>query len=326
MDALAAFLHGPRARGAFVLRARLEPPWCLRIQDEAPLAVMAMASGSAWVCPDGAAPQRLRSGDLAITRGPAPYILADEVGRPPDVVVHPGERCVTADGRDARLAMHLGVRTWGNSAQGTTTMLVGTYERSGEVGAALLEALPPLLVLTRETFESPLVGLLAEEIGRDDLGQEAVLDRLLDLLLVAALRAWFATAGSEAPGWYRAYHDPVVGRAVRMLQHHPDRPWTVAGLASDVGVSRAALARRFTELVGEPPMAFLTRWRLALAADLLLEPDVTVGAVAREVGYATPFAFSAAFKRVRGVSPLEHRRLAASSPRADERSVVSTTA
>ena len=96
-----------------------------------------------------------------------------------------------------------------------------------------------------------------------------------------------------------------------MLHHNPAHPWTVAALAAEVGVSRAALARRFTELVGEPPMAFLTGWRLALAADLLREPDATVGAVARQVGYGSPFALSTAFKRVRGVSPREHRAAAA---------------
>ena len=100
----------------------------------------------------------------------------------------------------------------------------------------------------------------------------------------------------------------MVGPALRLLQHNPAHPWSVNELAAKVGVSRAALARRFTALVGEPPMAYLTGWRLALAADLLREPDATLAAVARQVGYATPFALSAAFKRVRGVSPQEHRR------------------
>jgi AraC-like DNA-binding protein len=99
----------------------------------------------------------------------------------------------------------------------------------------------------------------------------------------------------------------VVGRALRMLHNNPAHRWTVATLAAEIGVSRAALARRFTELVGEPPMTFLTGWRLALAADLLREPDATVGAVARQVGYGSPFALSTAFKRVRGVSPRQHR-------------------
>lgn len=102
---------------------------------------------------------------------------------------------------------------------------------------------------------------------------------------------------------------PVVdlGPALRLLHHEPAKPWTVASLAAAIGVSRAALARRFTELVGEPPMTFLTDWRLTLAADLLREPDATVSSVARQVGYGSPFALSAAFKRVRGISPQEHR-------------------
>jgi AraC-like DNA-binding protein len=92
-----------------------------------------------------------------------------------------------------------------------------------------------------------------------------------------------------------------------MLYNNPAHPWTVASLASQAGLSRAALARRFTELVGEPPMTFLTGWRLALAADRLREPGATVGRVAQEVGYGSPFALSTAFKRVYGISPHEHR-------------------
>jgi AraC-like DNA-binding protein len=153
--------------------------------------------------------------------------------------------------------------------------------------------------------------VLAEEIVKDEPGQAAVLDRLLDLLLVAVLRAWFSQHQAQAPGWYRAQGDPVVGRALRMLQNSPAQPWTVATLAREIGVSRAALARRFAELVGEPPMTFLTAWRLTLAADLLREPDATISAVARQVGYSSPFALSTAFKRVRGVSPKEHRAAAA---------------
>ena len=156
-----------------------------------------------------------------------------------------------------------------------------------------------------------MIPLLADEIVKDEPGQEAVLDRLLDLLLIAVLRAWFARPEAGAPGWYRAYGDPVVGQALRMLHHNPEHPWTVATLADAVGISRAALARRFNELVGEPPMTFLTGWRIALAADLLLEPGATIGSVAHQVGYGSPFALSTAFKRVRGVSPREHRTAAA---------------
>lgn len=97
------------------------------------------------------------------------------------------------------------------------------------------------------------------------------------------------------------------------MHDNPAHPWTVASLAAEIGVSRAALSRRFHNLVGESPMTFLTGWRLALVADLICEPDATVGSVAERVGYNSPFALSAAFKRVRGLSPQEHRARAMSS-------------
>ncbi|MEW9553993.1 AraC family transcriptional regulator [Nonomuraea sp. NPDC050783] len=302
MDQLAALLDGPRARGAFLLRCVLDPPWSIRVQDEAPLSVTALVRGEAWVLLGGAEPVRLGPGEVAVNRGPEPYVVADRPGTAPQIVIHPGQRCTTLDGSALHQAMDLGVRTWGNAADGGTVMLTGTYTMEGEVSRRLLEALPPLVVQPG----GPVITLLGAEIVKDEPGQEAVLDRLLDLLLIAVLRGYFAT--HEAPAWYRAMGDPVVGRALRMLHNNPAHPWTVAALAAEVGVSRASLARRFTELVGEPPMSFLTDWRLALAADLLREPDATIGSVARKVGYGSPFALSAAFKRVRGVSPQEYRR------------------
>jgi AraC-like DNA-binding protein len=307
MDGLTGLLDGPRARGAFLLRAIMDPPWSVRIQDRAPLSLVATVRGHAWVVPDSGTPARLGSGDVAIMRGPDPYTFADHPATPPQVVIHPGERCTTPDGEDLHEAMDLGVRTWGNSPHGSAMMLIGTYQPRGEVSRRLLTALPTLLVLPDDAWDSPLIPLLCDEIVKDEPGQEAVLDRLLDLLLIAVLRAWFSRPEAEAPAWYRAHSDPVVGRALRLLHNNPAHPWTVAALAAETGVSRAALGRRFTELVGEPPMRFLTGWRLALAADLLRQPDATVGAVARQVGYGSSFALSAAFKRVRGISPHEHR-------------------
>jgi AraC-like DNA-binding protein len=195
-------------------------------------------------------------------------------------------------------------------------MLIGTYLDPGEIGQRLLRALPGLVLYRNDGAASPLVPLLEAEISKDEPGQEVVLDRLLDLLLIAVLRAWFSRPEAEAPAWYHANGDPIVGPALRMLQNNPAHPWTVASLAAETGVSRAALARRFTDLVGEPPMTFLTGWRIALAADLLREPDATVGAVAQQVGYGSAFALSSAFKRIRGVSPSEHRR-AARAPHAE---------
>jgi AraC-like DNA-binding protein len=310
MDAVAGLLDGPRAREAFVLRSSMDPPWSLRIRDEAPLTVVAMVRGEAWIVLDDDTPVALRRGDVAIVRGPDHYTVADDPATPPQAVIHAGQRCTTVDGEELVDQWSLGVRTWGNAADGATVMLSGTYNFEGEVSQRLLRALPALIVLREHEWDCPVIPLLADEIVKDEPGQEAVLDRLLDLLLIAVLRAWFARPDGDAPGWYRASGDPVVGYALRLMHHNPAHPWTVAELAHETGVSRAALARRFHELVGEPPVAFLTNWRIALAADLLLEPGATIGSVAQQVGYGSPFALSTAFKRLRGVSPQQHRAAA----------------
>ncbi|WP_240135175.1 AraC family transcriptional regulator [Streptomyces sp. MUM 178J] len=307
MDALAGLLDGPRARGAFLLRMVMAPPWSVRVEDRAPLCLMCVDRGEAWVVPDTGSPVLLRPGDLAIARGPAPYTVADAPDTPPRAVIGPGGSCHTLRGEPLATSMDLGVRTWGNAPDGPASMLIGAYQMPGEVGGRLLDALPELLWLPGDSWSCPLLPVLDEAISRDEPGQSVVLDRILDLLLIAALRAWFSRPDARAPAWYRALGDPVVGRALRLLQDDPAHPWTVASLAAASGVSRAGLARRFTELVGEPPMAYLTGWRLAIAADLLRETDATVDAVARKVGYSGAFALSAAFKRVRGISPQEHR-------------------
>jgi AraC-like DNA-binding protein len=315
MDAVAGLLDGPRARDAFLLRSSMDPPWSLRIEDEAPLTIVALVRGEAWIVPEDAPADHLGEGDVAVIRGPDPYTVADDPATAPQAVIHPGQRCTTPEGDDLPSTMDFfGVRTWGNAPDGATVMLTGTYELEGEVSRRLLRALPMRLIVRGADWDQPLVPLLADEIVKDQPGQEAVLDRLLDLLLIAALRAWFARPDGAAPGWYRAHADPIVGPALRMLHHNPGEPWTVARLAHEIGVSRAALARRFNTLVGEPPMTFLTRWRIALAADLLREPGATLAAVADQVGYASPFALSAAFKRVRGVSPQAYRARAAAAP------------
>jgi AraC-like DNA-binding protein len=309
MDAIAGLLDGPRAREAFLLRSSMDPPWSLRIQDEAPLTVVSMVRGRAWIVLDAGEPVSLAAGDVAIVRGPEHYTVADDPATAPQVAIDPGQVCRSLDAGGAELveSFSLGVRTWGNAAEGATVMLTGTYQLHGEVSRRLLRALPSVLVVRDGEWDCPVIPLLADEIVKDEPGQEAVLDRLLDLLVIAVLRAWFARPDNGAPDWYRAYGDPVVGHALRLLHHNPAHPWTVAELAHETGASRAALARRFNDLVGEPPMSFLTGWRIALAADLLLEPGATIGSVADAVGYGSPFALSTAFKRVRGVSPREHR-------------------
>lgn len=313
MDEIAGFLAGPRAQGAFLLRSRMEPPWALSVEDEAPLAVIVVVRGAATLVHGGAHPAQrdLAPGDIALVRGPEHYVVADSGQTPVQVRIRPGQICQTPDGEPVAADLALGLRAWGNSAAGSTELLVGVYEADGEVSRRLTGALPQVLALAAGEWSSRVLPLLLDEVGRDGPGQQVVLDRLLDLVVIDALRAWFARPGGGVPAWYAAQADPVAGPALRLLHAEPAAPWTVAALAGRVGVSRAALARRFHEAVGEPPMAYLTGWRLALAADLLLEPDASVGAVSRQVGYASPFTFSTAFKRAYGHSPRAHRSAAA---------------
>ncbi|GIG53846.1 AraC family transcriptional regulator [Demequina activiva] len=308
MDVVTGLLDGPRARGAFLLRSHLRAPWGMRIEDEAPLTVVPVLRGRAWVGPatnDGDPGEFLETGDVVLLRGPEHYVVADRPQTAPTVVVGPTDQCRAIDGGPSPMQV-FGVRSWGNDLEGETVIITGTYPLDGAVGRRILRALPHRLVLRRGDVDATLVELLAREVVHDLPGQEAVLDRLLDLLLITCLRAWLDRA--DAPGWYRADADPAVGAALRLIHHDPARGWTVEMLAREAGLSRAAFARRFTALVGDAPMAYLTGWRLDLAADMLLADDATIASVARAVGYSSPFALSAAFKRVRGVSPAEHRR------------------
>jgi AraC-like DNA-binding protein len=309
MDDLAALLDGPRAHDAFLLRCPMRRPWAIRLQDEAPLTVTSVVRGHAWALPDADAPVLVGEGDVIVSVGPDHWGLADDPATPPSVVIHPGQHCTTPDGRSLEQEMARGVRTWGNAAiaESEDLLVTGAYWVRGEVGRRLVESLPSLLVLREDELDSPLVHVLADEVGRDRPGQEAVLDRLLDLLLITVLRAWFAGGGSRTPRWWAGQTDPVLGPVLSVLQSNPAHPWTVVELARVAGLSRAAFARRFTTVLGEPPMAYLTRWRILLAADLLMEPDATVASVALRVGYGTPFALSVAFKREMGTSPRDYR-------------------
>lgn len=171
----------------------------------------------------------------------------------------------------------------------SAVLLVGTYC----VSDGLLDLLPPVLVLD----------------GCDDLtsvyapGSQVVQNRLFEWLLVCTLRAWFDQ--QQVP---RGWDDATLGPVLRAMHAAPGKPWTLASLAGEAGVSRSTLANRFVKVMGKPPLTYLTDWRMSLAAELLAESTATVGAVAHQVGYADAFGFSAAFKRFYGVSPTQCRR------------------
>ncbi|SPT64517.1 transcriptional activator FtrA [Actinomadura madurae] len=282
----------------------MRPPWALRMAGGAPLTLATMLNGHAWIVPDQHEPVPIGVGDIAVVRGDVPYTVADDPATTPSLVVTSADYCPGAEGVEHASGP---ARTCGTLTDGAPVLVSGAFERRGELSDRLLRVLPNVLMVPAEQSRNPPVEMVATEVIRDRPGQQLVLDRLLDLMLVTALRTWFDSPDSSAPAWCRALDDPVAGTALRLLHDSPAHPWTVADLATKVGVSRAALARRFTALVGEPPMSYLASWRIALAADLLRETDQTVNAIARKVGYANAFALSVAFKRLRGTRPSDHR-------------------
>lgn len=315
MDALAGLLYEVRSNGAIFGRNLLDSPWEIRIADQAPLTLVTMLRGSGWIIPNQGKAVRLANRDVALVSGPAPFTLTDNphTNTEPRYIMYANDECRSITGAEISSDLQLGVRTCGDRINSPNTLITGTYQVYGRVSDRLLSAIPDVLVVPDQGQLIPLLDLAETEIGREDPGQQAVLDRLLDLLLLATLREWFAQPEGCPPPWYQAMSEPAVGPALRLLHANPERDWTVATLANEVGVSRATLARRFSDLLGEPPMAYLAGWRLCIAADMLQSTDKTVDAIARHVGYSNAFALSAAFKRHFGVRPTEHRALAAAA-------------
>lgn len=311
VDVLSDLLHRARAENAVVRQLILRPPWSLTLADPVPLSAVAALEGSVTISLHRAAAgpsvtHTLRAGDVALVKGGV-YTIADCAGTPSQVIIRDGVKRFE-DAAGANVVRVIGGRTYGDRQPGAIVMLHGIYRLHGSAGARLLGLLPDVTIVPAGPRTRGALELLSAEAERDEPGQDAVLNRLLDLVLVLALRYWGASAGAGLPAWLGAVADPAVGAALAILHDDPRRQWTTAALASRVGMSRAAFSARFTSLVGDPPISYLTGWRMTLAADLLRDTDATVAAVASEVGYANAFAFSAAFKRARGHSPAAWRR------------------
>lgn len=305
MDVFGDLFRGVRAQGSLFGSSTLTAPWALRFVDGAPLTLCTVVGGEGWIVPEGGPPERLRAYETVVVRGPGTFTFVDAL----DTSAEPvdcGEFCASPElgGTRHRLG-------WSDVGPGETTLIVGAYPVRGEISRRLLDALPVALRVEAGGTGDAVVDHLAAEVAVDAPGQQLVLDRLLDWMLVCTLREWFDRPGGEPPAWWSAQRDPVAGDALRLLHAEPAAPWTVASLADRIGVSRSTLAKRFADLVGEPPLTYLTRWRMTLAADRLVDQQSSsIADVARAVGYSDPFGFSAAFKRIRGVNPSEYRRTA----------------
>jgi AraC-like DNA-binding protein len=301
VDVLQDHLVRARASGGVFARSTALPPWGLRLEGSIQLAVHAVVQGRAWLwLDDPRAAIEMAPGDVVLVRGGPDHHIAH----------HPSATCLgPADFR----ARHAGDE---HTLDGRASVfLCGAYRFSGDVGRGLLEALPQTLPLSA-TADDPLhdvIALLSRELAGPAQGQQTILDRLLDVLLVLAIRASFRQSAT-APRWYLAAAEATLGPALHAIHADAAHPWTVPELAATSGLSRAAFARRFRQALGLAPAQYLADWRMTLARDYLRTGDLTLAQIADRTGYASPYAFAAAFRRHHGVPPRRWRHQQTAPP------------
>ena len=265
----------------------------------------AITSGTAWLRVGDSEPLQLIPGDVVLLPAGARHRRSSELdGRCVLFDIATKERRMTPDG-DLALG--------GSGA--VTTFVCAAFAYDLDVGEPLMGRLPAVMHVPADPVArrdvASITELLAMEVGARRPGSRAAAARLFDTLLIAAIRRWLDRhADGGAPSWLRGLRDPALARVLAVLHGRPADSWTVASLAQEVHLSRATLARRFAEVVGEPPLTYLGRWRMHLAAQRLTCSTDTVEAIAREVGYTSEYAFNRAFARDRGQPPGRYRRLA----------------
>ncbi|APR77005.1 Transcriptional regulator, AraC family protein [Minicystis rosea] len=298
MDVLADVLAVTRLGATVIAQAELVPPWGLEIDPMAEAAVHVVQRGACWLRTKGQRrPIALGAGDVVLIRAGVAHSLGDA----PDTKPGPYKEVLAAMPR--RLAALPKSR-----AHETTVVLCAKYLFQHAGPHPLISLLPPFVHLRAHEAERHvqlqlLLQLLRHEAIDAGSGSELVVPRLVDSLLVFVVRAWLDAQPEGAGGWFGALRDPAIAKALSLVHEQPDAPWSVEGLARRVGQSRATFARRFAELVGETPVAYLTRWRMCLAAKLLGESDTSLDEIATRVGYETAAAFSKAFRRSHGAAP-----------------------
>ncbi|ARZ66166.1 AraC family transcriptional regulator [Streptomyces albireticuli] len=311
MDILTEALGSMRTGSPASVRTEGRAPWALRLPPVVGAGFHVVLYGTCWLIPledaPGDGPSRpepiaLSPGDVIFLRDGRGHILADHPSTPAEEE-RPEQFCPGSP---------IGTVTLGGDGP-RTSLLCGNYHLDQGRPHPLVRQLPAVIHLqTRHGHHPELsaaVQLLGAELENPRIGSDGIVPTLIDSLLLYILRAWFeAQPAAAAEGWAAALGDPAVAPALAAVHDDPSAPWTVEALAERAGLSRAAFARRFTTLVGEPPMAYLTRWRMTTAAELLRESDAPLTVVAARTGYSSEFAFAKAFKRAYGLAPGVYRR------------------
>ena len=298
-DPLGEALHLLRMDGGFYSRSELTAPWGMTLPAmPAHLWFHVVTSGRALLEVDGADPQWLAPGDVALVPHGRGHALVSATGTPA-----PGILELEREELTDRYEL---IRSGGG---GDPTVLVcGAVRFHHPAARSLVGLLPEMIFIAasddpRATVMQSAFRLMALEAREFRPGGEAVMTRLGDILVIQAIRTWLETAPAARTGWLGALQDPLIGRALALIHRDPARPWTVASLASELAMSRSAFAARFTELVGEPAMQYVTRWRMHVALDALQAEGATVAQLADRLGYRSEAAFARAFKRVIGMPP-----------------------
>jgi AraC-like DNA-binding protein len=263
---------------------------------ETAIAVHELSEGDFLVLPGGE-PHELTAGDSAGIPSVALLSLLEEVGAEP---WRPGVRY--------RKTVHL--QHGGGGAQ--SVILIGIFSFGDPRKNPLLTALPPVLVVRggadrNGSWLKMTTNAIAEELVEGQPGSDLVIAKLADLLFMQALRAYLAMGPDTSAGWMRGIMDPLIGRAISSMHAAPERHWTLKTLAEEVGSSRAVFAQRFSALVGQGALGYLTAWRMHVAAGLLLDEAGNIATVGGRVGYRSEAAFSIAFKRWAGIPPSQYR-------------------
>ena len=297
MDILSDQLALARARGAVFSVLRRVRPWGLGFSGQRPLTAHVLIEGDGWLEQPGAEPVRLQARDVVLVTAGAPYALVSEHGTVAEPIA------------DAR-------RRGPDPAPGqAATILCGAYVLDGSLAASLLGTLPRVMVVPAadaDPAHAAAIDLLASQVSRDAPGQQTLLDRLLDVNLVFALRSWWARAGAAAPGWYRALDERGLRRVLERIHAAPGGDWSMPVLADLAGMSRASFAAHFRQVTGEPPGSYVTGVRMQRAEDALARSDATLAEIAAAVGYRNEYAFATAFRRRHGLAPGKWRTAARS--------------
>ncbi len=284
--------------------SKLAAPWCLAFPASKLAHFHYIQHGSAWVrLHDSGEVLSLAGGDLVVLPHGKRYQIADTPKRAPI----PFSKVIPQGQRGCSLVQS-------ETGGVTTSMLCGAFSMQQNSSQPLLRLLPEVLRLrptdSQEAawVESTLRQLAVEARGRRP-GHEIVVSRLTDVLFVQVLRTWLSAQQEAQGNWMTALRDPQVGKALAQMHETPAHPWTVQELAAYVGLSRSPFASRFSRLVGESPMAYLTRLRMTRAASLLRQPGTSLMEAAALSGYQSEAAFSKAFRRYFGMPPGEYRKV-----------------